>query len=122
MKDFGNNNALICFCIRVLTLILLNTLHHLMGNPNMEQDTIMQILDKELKAGKATLIHEDNEGYTPFHFALRVLPPEICFRLLDLGADMIQTHPGHCSESHRLTLSTIGSTTTRPTSSIEASI
>jgi ankyrin repeat protein len=79
-----------------------NALHHLLDNPDIEQETIMQVLDKEPEACKKMLNNKDNEGYTPFHIALRVLRPEVCFRLLDLGADLLDPDPAGASALHHI--------------------
>jgi ankyrin repeat protein len=79
-----------------------NALHHLLDNPDIEQDTIMQVLKKEPEACKKMLNHKDNDGYTPFHAALRVLRPEICFRLLDLGADLLDPDPTGATALHHI--------------------
>lgn len=79
-----------------------NTLHHLLDNPDIEQDTIMQVLEKEPKACIKMLNHKDNEGYTPFHIALRVLLPEICFNLLDLGEDLLVPDPTGATALHHI--------------------
>ncbi|KFY82446.1 hypothetical protein V500_10542 [Pseudogymnoascus sp. VKM F-4518 (FW-2643)] len=77
--------------------IIINT-----DNPDIEQDTIMQVLEKEPEACKKMLNHKDNEGYTPFHIALRVLRPEVCFRLLDLGASLIDPDPTGATALHHI--------------------
>ncbi|KFY32322.1 hypothetical protein V493_00307, partial [Pseudogymnoascus sp. VKM F-4281 (FW-2241)] len=79
-----------------------NALHYLLDNPDIEQDTIMQVLEKEPEACKKMLNHKDNEGYTPFHIALRVLRPEVCFRLLDLGAGLIDPDPTGATALHHI--------------------
>lgn len=79
-----------------------NTLHHLLDNPDIEQDTIMQIFEKEPEASKKMLSHKDKEGYTPFHMALRVLRPDVCFRLLDLGADLLDPDPTGATALHHI--------------------
>lgn len=79
-----------------------NALHHLLDNPDIEQDTIMQVLGKEPEACKKMLNHKDNEGYTPFHLALRVLRPDVCFRLLDLGADLLDHDPTGATALHHI--------------------
>jgi ankyrin repeat protein len=79
-----------------------NVLHHLLDNPDMGQDTIMQVLEKEPEACKKMLTHKDNEGYKPFHIALRVLRPEVCFRLLDLGADLLDPDPTGATVLHHI--------------------
>jgi ankyrin repeat protein len=79
-----------------------NMLHHLLDNPDIEQDTIMQVLEKEPEACKQMLNHKDNEGYTPFHSCLRVLRPEVCFKLLDLGADLLNPDPTGATALHHI--------------------
>lgn len=79
-----------------------NALHHLLDNPDIEQDMIVQVLEKEPEACKKMLSHKDNEGYTPFHIALRVLRPEICFRLLNLGADLLDPDPTGATALHHI--------------------
>lgn len=79
-----------------------NALHHLLDNPDIEQDTILQVIEKEPEACKKMLSHKDNEGYTPFHIALRVLRPEICFRLLNLGADLLDPDPTGATALHNI--------------------
>jgi ankyrin repeat protein len=79
-----------------------NVLHHLLDNPDIEQDTIMQIIEKEAEACKKMLKHTDREGYTPFHSALRVLRPDICFKLLDLGADLLNPDSTGATALHHI--------------------
>lgn len=79
-----------------------NALHHLLDNPDIEQDTIMQVLEKKPEACKKMLNHKDNEGHTPLHIALRVLRPEVCFRLLDLGASLIDPDPTGATALHHI--------------------
>lgn len=79
-----------------------NALHHLLDNPDIEQDTIMEVLEKEPEACKKMLNHKDNADYTPFHIALRVLRPEVCFRLLDLGADLLDPDPTGATALHHI--------------------
>jgi ankyrin repeat protein len=79
-----------------------NVLHHLLDNPDIEQDTIMQLIDQETEACKKMLKHKDHEGYTPFHSALRVLRPDICFKLLSLGADILTPDPTGATALHHI--------------------
>lgn len=79
-----------------------NVLHHLLDNPDIEQDTIIQVIEKEPEACKKMLNHRDNEGYTPFHSALHVLRPEICFKLLDWGADLLDPDPSGATALHHI--------------------
>ncbi|RDL31844.1 Glucanase [Venustampulla echinocandica] len=79
-----------------------NALHHLLDNPDMEQDTVMQVLEKVPETCKEMLKRKDNEGYTPFHIALRVLLPEVCLRLLDLGADILEPDPTGATTLHHI--------------------
>jgi ankyrin repeat protein len=79
-----------------------NVLHHLMDNPDIEQDTILQFLDREPENCKLLIKQRDNEGFTPIHSALRVLRPEVCEKLLELGAQILEPDPTGATVLHRI--------------------
>jgi ankyrin repeat protein len=79
-----------------------NILHHLMDNPDIEQDTVLQFLDREPEKCKLLIKQRDNEGFTPIHSALRVLRPEVCEKFLELGAQILEPDPTGATVLHRI--------------------
>ncbi|KAF3059647.1 Ankyrin-2 [Daldinia childiae] len=59
-------------------------LHHLLENPGIPDDVLIQFINREEVA--PTLFLKDNRGFSPFHYALRILRPKICDLLLSKGA------------------------------------
>jgi hypothetical protein len=53
-----------------------NALHHLLDNPDMEEDAILQFLSND--ASKVLLKQKDGKGFSPLHCALRILSPLVC--------------------------------------------
>ena len=77
-------------------------LHHLMDNPDIEQDTILQLLYREPEACKILMKQKDNGGFFPFHSALRILRPEVCFKLMNLGANLLDPDPMGATALHHI--------------------
>ncbi|KAI1654378.1 ankyrin repeat-containing domain protein [Daldinia decipiens] len=61
-------------------------LHHLLENPGIPDDVIIQFINREEVA--PTLFLKDIHGFSPFHYALRILRPKVCELLLSKGASM----------------------------------
>ncbi|KAG9497868.1 hypothetical protein J7337_010740 [Fusarium musae] len=66
-------------------------LHHLLSNPGLPDDTLIEFINRTEVA--PTLFQEDQEGYSPLHYALRLLRPRVCEALLVKGADLLQPDP-----------------------------
>lgn len=66
-------------------------LHHLLDNPGMPDDVLVQFINRPEIA--STLLLRDNDGFTPFHYALRFLRPEVCNLLLSRGANLLEPDP-----------------------------
>ena len=78
----------------------LHALHHLLDNPDMEQDTILEFLDHE--AGKGLALRRDQKGFSPLHYALNLLRPAVCERLMDLGANLLVPDPNGLTALHHI--------------------
>ncbi|KAF5626002.1 ankyrin-3 [Fusarium sp. NRRL 52700] len=66
-------------------------LHHLLSNPGLPDDTLIEFISRTEVA--PTLFQADQEGYSPLHYALRLLRPRVCETLLMKGADLLQPDP-----------------------------
>ncbi|KAL5602094.1 hypothetical protein FOBRF1_009627 [Fusarium oxysporum] len=66
-------------------------LHHLLSNPGLPDDTLVEFINRTEVA--PTLFQKDQEGYSPLHYALRLLRPQVCEELLTKGADLLQPDP-----------------------------
>jgi ankyrin repeat protein len=66
-------------------------LHHLLSNPGLPDDTLIEFISRTEVA--PTLFQKDQEGYSPLHYALRLLRPQVCEALLAKGADLLQPDP-----------------------------
>ena len=75
-------------------------LHHLLGNPGMPDDALLQFINREEVA--PTLSTKDNAGYSPFHYALRILRPEVCELLLSKGANILEPDPAGFTVLHHV--------------------
>lgn len=79
-----------------------NVLHHLMDNPDFEQDMILELLDREPEACTLLMQKKDKQGFNPFHSALRVLRPEVCFKLMAMGANLLDSDPSGATALHHI--------------------
>ncbi|KAJ4324659.1 hypothetical protein N0V84_003783 [Fusarium piperis] len=59
-------------------------LHHLLDNYAMPEEIVLEFVNREEVA--PTLWLEDNDGLTPFYYALRTLRPTVCSWFLDKGS------------------------------------
>ncbi|KAJ4258844.1 hypothetical protein NW762_007931 [Fusarium torreyae] len=66
-------------------------LHHLLDNPGLPDDVPIEFINRPEVA--PTLFLKDNEGYSPLHYALRLLRPGVCETLLSKGADLLEPDP-----------------------------
>jgi ankyrin repeat protein len=77
-----------------------NALHHLLDNPEMEEDAIIQFLAHD--AAKTLLHQKDGDGFTPFNCALRFLRPAVVEVLLTMGADLLSPDPTGATALHHI--------------------
>ncbi|KAL6411649.1 Ankyrin-3 [Ilyonectria robusta] len=73
-------------------------LHHLLDNPGMPDDVLVQFIHRKEVA--PTLFMRDHNGFLPFHYALRILRPEICDLLLSKGASLLEPDPNGLTALH----------------------
>ncbi|KAM5386497.1 hypothetical protein ACJZ2D_000460 [Fusarium nematophilum] len=66
-------------------------LHHILDNPGLPAEILMQYINRKEVA--PTLFVKDNDGRTPFHYALRTLRPQVCELLLSKGASLLEPDP-----------------------------
>jgi hypothetical protein len=52
-----------------------NALHHLLDNPHIQEDIILEVLDRFPEACKILMEQRDTEGFLPFYGALRIIWP-----------------------------------------------
>lgn len=77
-----------------------NVLRHLMDNPDFEQDMILELLNRETGLCTILIKQVDKQGFDAFHSALRVLRPEICFKLMTMGANLLDPDPSGATALH----------------------
>jgi ankyrin repeat protein len=77
-----------------------NALHHLLDNGEIEQDTILQFLERQ--ESKVLLHQKDNTGFSPLNCALRTLRPAVCEALISLGCDLLQPDPNGATALHHI--------------------
>ncbi|KAK0631279.1 ankyrin repeat-containing domain protein [Immersiella caudata] len=77
-----------------------SALHHLLMNEHPNDDTIVEFINRE--EVRPTLLLRDNDGYTPLHYALRFLRPEICELLLSKGANILEADPTGRTALHHI--------------------
>ncbi|RDW73411.1 ankyrin-3 [Coleophoma cylindrospora] len=77
-----------------------NPLHHLLDNPEMEEDAIVQFLSHD--AAKPLAHQKDGKGFTPLHCALRFLRPAVVEVLLTMGADLLSPDPTGATALHHI--------------------
>ncbi|KAH7129728.1 ankyrin repeat-containing domain protein [Dactylonectria estremocensis] len=73
-------------------------LHHILNNTGMPDDVIIEFINRPEVA--PTLFSKDNDGYTPLHYALRVLRPEVCELLVSKHADFLEPDPNGWTALH----------------------
>ncbi|TVY33699.1 Ankyrin [Lachnellula occidentalis] len=77
-----------------------NALHHLLDNPEMEEEPILQFL--ALPSAKKLIHQKDLKGFTPIHCALRTMRPTIVEALLELGASLLDPDPNGETALHHI--------------------
>jgi ankyrin repeat protein len=77
-----------------------NALHHLLDNPEMEEEAIIQSLAHD--AAKKLLHQKDSKGFTPLNCALRLLRPAVVEVLLTMGADLFSPDPTGATALHHI--------------------
>ncbi|KAI1469152.1 ankyrin repeat-containing domain protein [Daldinia caldariorum] len=75
-------------------------LHHLIDNTGMSDEVIIEFINYKQVA--PTLLLKDNYGFSPFHYASRVLRPELCNLLLAKGADLLEPDSNGWSVLHHI--------------------
>ncbi|CAM1510896.1 Fc.00g084090.m01.CDS01 [Cosmosporella sp. VM-42] len=75
-------------------------LHHLLDNPGMPDDVLLQFVNREEVA--STLLVKDNDGFSPFHYALRSFRPEVCDLMLSKGANLLEPDPNGLTALHHI--------------------
>ncbi|KAF4954253.1 hypothetical protein FSARC_12190 [Fusarium sarcochroum] len=66
-------------------------LHHLLDNPGLPDEVLVQFIDRPEVT--PTLFLKDKKGYSPLHYALRLLRPGVCEILISKGADLFEPDP-----------------------------
>jgi ankyrin repeat protein len=75
-------------------------LHHLVNNSNMPDDVLMDFVKRDEVL--STLLLKDSHGFTPFHYALRTLRPQLCELMLSKGADLLEPDPNGMTALHHI--------------------
>lgn len=75
-------------------------LHHLLSNPAMPEEIVLEFINREEVA--STLWLKDNDGFTPFHYALRTLRPAVCSWFLDKGSPASEADPEGLTPLHHI--------------------
>ncbi|VUC35027.1 unnamed protein product [Clonostachys rosea] len=73
-------------------------LHYLLDNAGMPDEVLIEFIQRKEVA--STLLLKDKAGYSPLHYALRILRPDICELLLSLGADLLEPDPNGFTALH----------------------
>ncbi|KAF2494506.1 ankyrin [Lophium mytilinum] len=77
-----------------------HALHHLLDTLESEDDTILQIMERD--DCKSLIILKDNKGYSPLHRALHSLRPQVCEALIALGAHLLEPDPEGMTALHHM--------------------
>lgn len=77
-----------------------NILHHLLDNPDIGEDFILQALEYEIC--KALVCQKDSKGSTPLQYALSNLRPVVCEKLMTLGANLLEADPAGATALHHI--------------------
>jgi ankyrin repeat protein len=75
-------------------------LHHLLANARWPDDVLVEFINRKEVA--PTLLVKDNAGFTPLHYALRILRPTVCDLLLSKGADLLEPDPDGRTALHHI--------------------
>jgi ankyrin repeat protein len=78
-----------------------NALHHILDNPDIEEDTILQLLEYG-DACQPLLRQQDTKGLTPLHCALRTLRPTVCEKLMSMGCNLLEADPLGATALHHI--------------------
>lgn len=76
------------------------SLHHLLQNKASTEDEILHFMRDERVA--STLLTKDNDGFSPLHYALKLLRPRVCEFLCDKGADILEPDPSGSFTLHHI--------------------
>jgi ankyrin repeat protein len=66
-------------------------LHHILANDGLPDWALIEFINH--KATAPILFQKDNDGFLPFHYALRTLRPKVCELILEKGADLLDPGP-----------------------------
>ncbi|KAE9375050.1 ankyrin [Stipitochalara longipes BDJ] len=77
-----------------------NALHHLLDNPEMEEEAILQFLAHD--SVKAMLYQKDANGFTPLNCALRFLRPAAVEAMITMGVNLLSPDPTGATALHRI--------------------
>jgi ankyrin repeat protein len=66
----------------------------------MPDEVLAKFINREEVA--PTLLMKDKNGFSPFHYALRTLRPEICDLLLSKGATLLEPDPNGLTALHHI--------------------
>lgn len=77
-----------------------NALHHLLDNPEIEDDTILQVLGYEKV--KKLVGQLDSQGFHPHHYALKTFRPTVCEKLMKMGVDLLSPDPTGATPLHHI--------------------
>jgi ankyrin repeat protein len=77
-----------------------NALHHLLDNPEMEEDAIIQFLAHD--SAKDLLHRKDGDGFTPLNCALRFLRPAVVEIMITMGVNLLSADPTGATALHRI--------------------
>jgi len=77
-----------------------NALHHLLDNPEMEEEAIIQFLAHD--SAKNMLYQKDANGFTPLNCALRFLQPAVVEAMITMGVDLLSPDPTGATALHRI--------------------
>ncbi|PMD29241.1 ankyrin [Hyaloscypha variabilis F] len=77
-----------------------NALHHLLDNPEMEEEAIVQFLAHD--SAKTMLYQKDANGFTPLNCALRFLRPAVVEAMITMGVDLLSPDPTGATALHRI--------------------
>ncbi|KAK0664036.1 putative ankyrin [Cercophora samala] len=75
-------------------------LHHLLRNPTAPEDEVCLFI-RRAEIASTTLL-KDDDGFSPLHYALKLLRPKACELLCSMGADILEPDPDGFSALHQI--------------------
>ncbi|KAK1757210.1 ankyrin repeat-containing domain protein [Echria macrotheca] len=75
-------------------------LHHLLDNSSLPEEVLIQFINRP-EVGP-TLLVKDKDGFSPLHYALRLLRPSVCELLFAKGADLLEPDPNGLVALHHI--------------------